>query len=180
MSYLEKSFKFNDGDVIVIGCSTGPDSMALVDMLEKIRDKYHLSLIICHVNHNLRKQSIEVETMTIEEYGDDNFHNEAHNIRYKFFDNVVNKYKANYLMTAHHGDDLMETVLMKIVRGSNILGYSGFRKIIDNGNYKVVRPLIELTKKQLEEYDKENNVKYYIDPPAQPAASPESGDELWS
>ncbi len=178
MSYLEKSFKFNDGDVIVIGCSTGPDSMALVDMLEKIRDKYHLSLIICHVNHNLRKQSIEeeafikkyceehnilLETMTIEEYGDDNFHNEAHNIRYKFFDNIVNKYKANYLMTAHHGDDLMETVLMKIVRGSNILGYSGFRKIIDNGNYKVVRPLIELTKKQLEEYDKENNVKYYID-----------------
>ena len=122
MSYLEKSFKFNDGDVIVIGCSTGPDSMALVDMLEKIRDKYHLSLIICHVNHNLRKQSIEeeafikkyceehnilLETMTIEEYGDDNFHNEAHNIRYKFFDNIVNKYKANYLMTAHHGDDLM-------------------------------------------------------------------------
>ncbi len=175
---IEQSFEFHDKDTIVIGCSTGPDSMALVDMLLKIREKYNLHLIICHVNHNLRKQSIEeeafikkycednniaFESMVIEEYGDDNFHNEAHNIRYNFFDSVVKKYNANYLMTAHHGDDLIETVLMKIVRGSNILGYSGFRKIIDNGDYKVVRPLIEYTKEELENYDKENNVKYYID-----------------
>ncbi len=178
MLNIEKSFKFHDGDIIVVGCSTGPDSMALVDMLLKIRDKYHLSLIICHVNHNLREQSKEeeefikkycednnilFETMTIEEYGDDNFHNEAHNIRYNFFDSTVKKYNANYLMTAHHGDDLIETVLMKIVRGSNILGYSGFRKEIDMDTYKVVRPLIEFTKEELEEYDKENNVKYYVD-----------------
>ena len=175
---IEKSFKFNDGDSIVIGCSTGPDSMALVDMLLKIRNKYHLSLIICHVNHNVREESKEeeefikkyceennlvLESMIIEEYGDDNFHNEARNIRYHFFENIVNKYKADYLMTAHHGDDLVETVLMKIVRGSNILGYSGFRKVIDIGNYKVVRPLIEYTKKELEDYDKENHVKYYVD-----------------
>ena len=178
MLNIEKSFEFHNGDTIVVGCSTGPDSMALVDMLLRIREKYNLSLIICHVNHNLREQSKEeeefikeyckekdilLETMTIEEYGDDNFHNEAHNIRYKFFDTVVKKYNANYLMTAHHGDDLIETVLMKIVRGSNILGYSGFRKVIDMDTYKVVRPLIEFTKDELEEYDKENKVKYYID-----------------
>ncbi len=178
MLYIEKSFEFHDGDTIVIGCSTGPDSMALVDMLLKIRDKYHLSLIICHVNHNVREESkteeafikryceenhILLESMVIEEYGDDNFHNEAHNIRYSFFDSVVKKYEANYLMTAHHGDDLIETILMKIVRGSNILGYSGFRKEIDMGTYKVVRPLIEFTKEELEQYDKENNVKYYVD-----------------
>ncbi len=178
MLNIEKSFEFHNGDTIVVGCSTGPDSMALVDMLLRIREKYNLSLIVCHVNHNLREQSKEeeefikeyckekdilLETMTIEEYGDDNFHNEAHNIRYKFFDTVVKKYNANYLMTAHHGDDLIETVLMKIVRGSNILGYSGFRKVIDMDTYKVVRPLIEFTKDELEEYDKENKVKYYID-----------------
>ena len=101
---IEKSFKFNDGDSIVIGCSTGPDSMALVDMLLKIRNKYHLSLIICHVNHNLREESKEeeefikkyceennlvLESMIIEEYGDDNFHNEARNIRYHFFDVLI-------------------------------------------------------------------------------------------
>lgn len=178
MIRIDDYFKFNKNDSIVVGCSTGPDSMALVDMLLKIRDKYNLSLIIAHVNHNLREQSYEeaeymkqycedndivFETMTIESYGDDNFHNEAHNIRYNYFESLVEKYHANYLMTAHHGDDLVETVMMRIVRGSNLNGYSGFKTVIDKGTYKIVRPLVYFTKEELKQYDEENNVKYYID-----------------
>ena len=177
MISIEDNFKFNTGDVIVIGCSAGPDSMALVDMLLKIREKYSLSLIVAHVNHNVRVESIDAlyikdycvknsilfETMTIEKYGDDNFENEARNIRYNFFENVVYKYGANYLMTAHHGDDLVETIMMRIVRGSNLKGYSGFKMIVDMTDYKIVRPLIYYTKKELEEYDEMNNVKYFVD-----------------
>ena len=59
MINIENSFSFHNGDIIVIGCSAGPDSMALVDMLLKIREKYGLSLIIAHVNHNVRKESYE-------------------------------------------------------------------------------------------------------------------------
>ena len=175
---IEETFKFNDGDTIVIGCSTGPDSMALVDMLLKMRKKYNLSLVIAHVNHNLRKESVEeaefikeysvendliLETMTITNYGDDNFHNEARNIRYNFFEEVVEKYGANYLMTAHHGDDLIETILMRITRGSNLNGYSGFKKIVHMDGYDIVRPLLYYTKSELEKYDLENNVKFYVD-----------------
>lgn len=175
---IDHEFKFHNGDVIVVGCSAGPDSMALIDMLLKIRLKYNLSLICAHVNHNVRKESYEealfmqkyceknaicFETMTIEHYGDDNFHNEARNIRYQFFEKLVQKYNANYLMTAHHGDDLMETILMRIVRGSNLNGYSGFKNIVDMGNYYLVRPLISFTKEQLLEYDHINGVKYYVD-----------------
>ena len=178
MLKIEEEFTFNNRDIIVVGCSTGPDSMALVDMLLKIRNKYDLSIIIAHVNHNLRKESLDelefikkyseennliFETMTIENYGDDNFHNEARTIRYNFFESLINKYDANYLMTAHHGDDLIETVLMRIVRGSNLSGYSGFKKVVDMDDYKIVRPLIDFTKDELLEYDKENNVTYYID-----------------
>ena len=178
MINIEKDFKFKQNDKIVIGCSTGPDSMALVDMLLKIRNKYNLSLIIAHVNHNVRKESYEeaeflkqycidnnlvFEVMVIEEYGDDNFHNEARNIRYNFFENLVHKYDANYLMTAHHGDDLMETVLMRIVRGSNLNGYSGFKSVVDMDTYKIVRPLVHYTKEELHQYDIDNNVKYYVD-----------------
>ena len=177
MINIEENFKFEQNDKIVIGCSTGPDSMALMDMLLKIRDKYSLQLICAHVNHNIRAQSKEeeefikkyceknnvmLEKMKIEKYGDDNFHNEARNIRYHFFESVISKYQAKYLMTAHHGDDLIETVLMRIVRGSNLQGYSGFHKIVDMNNYKLVRPLIYYTKKELEDYDKENNVPYFI------------------
>ena len=178
MIKIEDNFTFHENDKIVVGCSTGPDSMALVDMLLKIRDKYKLNLIIAHVNHNVRKESYEeaefmkkyceennliFESMVIEDYGDDNFHNEARNIRYNFFENLVHKYDAKYLMTAHHGDDLVETVLMRIVRGSNLNGYSGFKSVVDMDDYYIVRPLIFYTKAELEEYDKENNVKYYID-----------------
>lgn len=175
---IDKNFKFNKGDIIIVGCSSGPDSMALLDMLIKIRKKYDLKLVVAHVNHNVREQSLEeasymkdycainnllFEMMTIEEYGDDNFENEARNIRYNFFESLVKKYSANYLMTAHHGDDLIETILMRISRGSNLSGYSGFHKVVDMGNYKIVRPLIDYTKEQLEQYNKENNIKYYVD-----------------
>ena len=178
MISIEECFSFSKNDVIVIGCSAGPDSMALVDMLLKIREKYSLNLIVAHVNHNLRKQSVQEENylrdycdkyqimfecMMITEYGDDNFHNEARNIRYNFFEKVVYKYHAQYLMTAHHGDDLVETVLMRITRGSNLNGYSGFKKIVDMGDYKIVRPLLVYTKQELEDYDKANHIMYYID-----------------
>lgn len=178
MINIENSFSFNNGDIIVVGCSAGPDSMALIDMLLKIREKYSLSLIVAHVNHNVREESYEeaeyvkkyceenfivFETMIIEEYGDDNFENEARTIRYNFFDSVVQKYNANYLMTAHHGDDLVETILMRIVRGSNLNGYAGFKKIVDMDNYLIVRPLIDYTKIELEQYNLDNNVQYYVD-----------------
>ena len=66
-------------------------------------------------------------------------------------------------MTAHHADDLIETILMKIVRGSNLSGYAGFRMIVDMGNYKIVRPLIYYTKDELIKYDEEKHIKYYMD-----------------
>ena len=178
MIKIDDYFEFCENDTIVVGCSAGPDSMALIDMLLKVRSKYNLSLIVAHINHNVRKESYEeaeymklyckandlvFETMVIENYGDDNFHNEAHNIRYHYFESLVHKYHANYLMTAHHGDDLIETILMRMVRGSNLKGYSGFKEIVDMGDYKIVRPLIHFTKEQLKDYDLINGIKYYID-----------------
>ena len=175
---IRTNFQFHPNDKIVVGCSTGPDSMALVDMLLKIREEFNLYLIIAHVNHNIRQESYEealflkeycarnhliFESMIIEEYGDDNFHNEARNIRYNFFENIVYKYEADYLMTAHHGDDLMETILMRMVRGSNLNGYGGFKRVVEMDGYQIIRPLITYTKKELEEYDMENHVPYYID-----------------
>lgn len=176
--YLIKEVKLKDQDIIVVGCSGGPDSMALMYVLMDIRKKINIKIICAHVNHNVRVESkneekflqeycnehdIIFEAMTIENYGDDNFHNEARKIRYQFFDEIINKYNANYLMTAHHGDDLMETILMRIVRGSTLKGYAGFEKIIKKSNYTLVRPLIFVTKEELEQFDNQNNIPFVID-----------------
>ena len=108
-----------------------------------------------------KENNVVFEKMIINNYGDDNFHNEARNFRYNFFEGLVHKYGAKYLMTAHHGDDLMETILMRIVRGSTLGGYAGFRKISCHGDYSIVRPLVYMTKDELLNYDKDNGFDFH-------------------
>lgn len=173
-----ESLKIKENDCVVCAISGGPDSMCLLDLLVKLKNKHHFKIVCAHVNHNLRVESndeeilvknyciqndVIFEYMKITNYNDENFHKCARNIRYEFFERLINKYNSNYLFTAHHGDDLMETVLMRIIRGSTLKGYGGFSRISSKKNYKIVRPLITLTKQQIEEYDKENNIEYAID-----------------
>lgn len=175
---LYKDIKVDDGDYLVLGCSYGPDSMALFKTLLELRKIKKINIVCAHVNHGKRKASeqekVELEEfcldndvifeyMKIAGYGDDNFHNEARNIRYDFFEQVVKKYQAKYLLTAHHGDDLMETILMRIVRGSTLWGYAGFQKLVKLDGYYIYRPFIDLTKEELENYCAKNNIKYAID-----------------
>ncbi len=176
--YLLNCIKLSNEDKIVVGVSAGPDSMALIYILEDLRKKIDFKIIVAHINHNIRRESTEeasfledycnkhnitFEFMKIEKYGDDNFHNEARNIRYNFYKDLIKKYSANYLMTGHHGDDLMETILMRIVRGSSLKGYSGFSSYVDMGYYKIVRPLIFVTKEEIENFNKKKNISYRID-----------------
>lgn len=175
--FLEKLF--NNNDTIVIACSGGPDSMCLLNLVNSYKEEYNLKIICAHVNHGLRKESDEekefvkeyckknniiFEYFKITEYKNNKFsESEARLKRYKFFDNTMLKYNAKYLMTAHHGDDLTETILMRIVRGSNLKGYIGISKILENNNYKIVRPLLNLSKDMIYKYLEENNISYVID-----------------
>ncbi len=173
LEYLKKLFKKDD--TVVVAVSGGPDSTLLLYLLAQIKD---INIVVAHVNHKLREESEEealfvkklaldrgflYEYMEIKEYNHDNLENEARQKRYSFFKELVNKYHAKYLMTAHHGDDLIETILMRLVRGSSIKGYAGFKKVVNEGNYKIVRPLITITKEDIIKYLDENNIKYYID-----------------
>jgi tRNA(Ile)-lysidine synthase len=177
--YLMNELKIKYGDTVVAGVSGGPDSMALLSLLIQVKKALDIEIVCAHVNHNTgrpgqfeeqkfvekfcRNHNVIFETMTIEDYGDDNFHNEAHTKRYNYFSGLIKKYNAKYLFTAHHGDDLIETILMRIVRGSTLRGYSGFSKEIDKGSYKIVRPLMNLTKDEILAYDKKNKIPYALD-----------------
>ena len=160
---------------LVVGVSGGVDSMTLLCVLKN----NHFDIVCAHVNHGLRKES-EEEYKFVEKYCYDNdipfegykingytnnkfTENEARNKRYAFFERVLNKYNSKYLLTAHHGDDLIETILMRIVRGSNIRGYKGFSKISKFNDFTILRPLIFYTKKEIEEYANKNNIFYVYD-----------------
>ena len=71
MLNIENNYKFNNNDIIIVGCSGGPDSMALLDMLIKIRDKYNLTIIVAHVNYNVREESV-LEENYVKDYSESN------------------------------------------------------------------------------------------------------------
>ena len=174
--YLNSLLKEND--TIVIATSGGPDSMCLLHLLCELKSSMGLKIIVAHVNHKLRKKSEEeavfvkkvceknnliFEYMEILKYNDDNLENDARTKRYEFFNQLVLKYHAKYLMTAHHGDDLIETILMRLTRGSSLKGYSGFKKELAYESYTIIRPLITETKEDIIAYMQKNGLKYYID-----------------
>lgn len=177
-NYLLKNLNLKDNDSVVIGVSGGPDSMALLNLFLELKKEIDLNIVCAHINHNVRKESAEeekflntfcninsisFEVMKIESYGDDNFQNEARTKRYEFFRELINKYNSKYLFTAHHADDLIETILMRISRGSSLKGYSGFQKEVEMDNYKIIRPLISKTKEEILLYNKDNKIKYVTD-----------------
>ena len=162
-------------DTITIGCSAGPDSMALLHyLINNTKNK----IICCHINHNVRKESMDeeiflkdyckknniiFESMTIKEYIKNNFENEAREKRYTFYEEILIKYNSKHLFLAHHGDDLIETVLMKLSRGSDLEGYAGIKEISRKNNYYIIRPFLKYTKEDLIKYNEINNIPYYID-----------------
>lgn len=170
-----KKYNINNNEPIIIGCSSGPDSMALLHYL-----KHNMTnpLICAHINHNIRKESkneeeylnkyctkndITFESYKITNYKESNFENEARKKRYKFYEQILKKYNSHYLFLAHHGDDLIETILMKITRGSNLEGYAGIKERSNLKDYTIIRPLLNYTKEDLINYNKLNHIKYYID-----------------
>lgn len=170
-AYLNSLLK--DKDIVVIGLSGGPDSMCLLNILKNL--KKDIKIICAHINHNIREESKEelkfvekycqennliIETTTFDKKSESQDYNELElrEKRYAFFEKIISKYKAKYLFTAHHGDDLVETVLMRITRGSNLKGYSGFQIETPKKGYKVIKPLIFMTKEDINEYNTENNI----------------------
>ena len=164
---------------IVVAISGGPDSMFLLDALLKFKDKFNYAIIVAHIHHNLRKESdeealkleeycnkknIRFEMYKIENYPNSRFSEEnARKIRYDFFDKIIQKYNSDILFTAHHGDDQIETILMRISRGSSFKGYAGIEEVSTDRGYKIARPLLNLTKEEIIKYLDNKNIWYAID-----------------
>lgn len=159
---------------IVLSVSGGVDSLVLFDLLYKF--KY--SLIVVHFNHQQREQSkteadyikdlcekkdVKYEYFVLEVNQDTNFQSTASKLRREHLIKVANKYKTDVIVTAHHLDDLAETVILKISRGSNLLGYSGIQQNYYKDGFYFIKPLLHVPKEEILSYALKNNLKYYED-----------------
>ena len=171
-------------DNIYIAFSGGVDSCVLLDSIVKINKELNLNknIIAIHVNHNISQNSkdwenfcynfcekldikIHTHEVNLKVNKDQSLESVARSARYNIFKKYLNK-KNNILITAHHQNDQAETVLLNLLRGSGIAGLSGMSIISDldkNYNYKILRPLLDLNKKTLSNYAKDNNLVWIED-----------------
>ena len=173
-SFIKHENLISKGETIVVGVSGGIDSMVLLNVLYNLGYK----VVVAHVNHNVRNESkdelifvkkyaeeknIPFESTVLDKIEGTNFQDEARRLRYEFFFDVARKYNATKIATAHHLDDLLETVLMRISRGSNLYGYGGIKPIIDYGSLSIIRPLLCVNRNTIKEYQESNNIPFMED-----------------
>jgi len=165
-------------DVIVVAVSGGIDSMVLLNQLNHLKSSMKLKIIVAHVNHGKRLASNEeyefvkqtalryqndFEGTTFEKLPKSNFHNIARSKRYEFFLSVCDKYQANKLALAHHLDDQAETVMMRLVRGTSFKGYAGMHESVEMDHIHIIRPLLNVSKEEIEKYQQTNQIEYRHD-----------------
>ena len=187
-SMLEKIKKYIDdwhmlskGDRVVVGFSGGPDSVALLHVLKELKGPMGIELFAAHVNHGLRGEASDEDAAFAEQLcGDWNipfFRKEAdiralsralHKseeeagrlIRYDFFHEIMENVKGNRIATAHHKNDQAETILHHIIRGTGMQGLSGIQPISDGC---LIRPLLDVSRKEIEDYLREHGLCYRVD-----------------
>ena len=172
---MQKYNMIKSGDTIVIGVSGGSDSMALLNILNNLKEKLNIKLYVAHINHMIREEADEetefvkdfcakinveffAKKVKVEEEAKKQrigTEEAGRNIRYEFFEEVAKRVGANKIATAHNNNDNAETVLMNLIRGTSISGLKGIEKVRDG---KFIRPIIECSREEIEEYCKENNL----------------------
>lgn len=179
LNTIKRYEQIKSGDTIVVGVSGGPDSICLLNVLKNLQNELKINIVVAHINHMIRKEA-DSETEFVQDFckqmdikcfvkkadvlqiakekklGTEEV---GRKIRYDFFEEVKNLVGGNKIATAHNANDNAETVLMNFLRGSGSTGLKGIEPIRDN---KLIRPIIECTRQEIEQYcnEKDLNPKY--------------------
>jgi tRNA(Ile)-lysidine synthase len=157
------------GDVVGVAVSGGSDSVALLRLLEDLRARLGIRLLVVHFNHGLRGAAADADQEFVarlaarrglelicgrEDVAEQaqrhgwNLEDAARRLRYQFFSEVVNSGRATRIAVAHTADDQAETVLAHLVRGTGPAGLAGIYPVFGH----VVRPLLEVRRQELRDY----------------------------
>jgi tRNA(Ile)-lysidine synthase len=194
---LVRSGYSNSGVTFVVGVSGGPDSCALLYSLDRLKEAHGLSLHVAHLNHNFRGQEAEDDAVFVaevakelglpvtvvkedpheyqKERGISSFEQGAREMRYAFMARVAQDAGARAATVGHTADDLAETVMLHVLRGSGLYGLRGMGEVsdwpwpVDSGGLQLFRPLLEVTKAETAAYCHEIGRSYRED----------SGNYMW-
>ncbi|HLP04010.1 MAG TPA: tRNA lysidine(34) synthetase TilS [Paludibacter sp.] len=175
-TFIDERQLLKAGDLVVVGVSGGTDSVALLHILDSLRYK----CIVAHCNFHLRMDdslrdelfvrnlaktrnlefhSIDFKTVEYSKQHGISVEMAARELRYEWFYQLLEKTGAQAIAIAHHADDSIETVLMNLVRGTSLKGLTG----IPARNRQVVRPLLCLTRDEIENYLREQHLEHVED-----------------
>lgn len=164
-------------DTILLGVSGGPDSMALLFVLSSLREELDFSMFVCYVDHKLRPESKDeavfvsktskklglpfiLKELDMEKMKKQGSLEEIARIaRYRALEEARLESNSNKIAVAHHLDDQIETVIMRIIRGTSIKGLRG----IPIKNKNIIRPLMCVWREEILDFCRENNISYVID-----------------
>jgi|GEM_PF-1026589 len=195
LAFTKENRLIQKGDSILVGVSGGVDSVVLLDMLLKLQKKLDICLAVAHVNYSLRYESDKDEKFVKDlaqkhklpffikkvKLAGNNIEEKARDIRYDFFNDISKHENFNKVAVAHHKNDLVETFILNLSRGSGLCGLVSMKveNHIDSrlrgndkecgndkegGNdNKLIRPLLFSSRKEVENYAEKNKLKFVED-----------------
>lgn len=162
---------------IILGLSGGADSVFLLNLCLHLQKTHPFAIIVAHVNHGIRgkesdqdatfaknlakKNALSFQLKKINKQPAGNTEEQFRKIRYDFFEKLRKKHKANLILTAHHLNDNIETVLLNLTRGCHLDGLKGM-EIIDPKRH-LLRPLLTTPKSEILKYLKKHRVPHRED-----------------
>lgn len=174
-SFIKQYDMIKENSIVLCGLSGGADSVAMVCILNELKQELHFQLACGHFSHGIRPECAEEEKKLAQElcselkidfyheYGDTlsfcrqnkmGVEDGARKLRYDFLSRAAEKLGAEKIATAHNLNDNAETIVLNIVRGSGMRGLSGIPPVRDN----IIRPVMCLTRHEIENYLKGRSV----------------------
>lgn len=176
----------NKHDAVLLGISGGPDSLALLLLFLKLKKKSNgcLKLFAVHINHKIRKAESDtdenfvrtlckkhkvklfvrnIDVVGLAKKKKLSLEDAARNARFKVFELICNQNNIKKVALAHTKNDQAETFLMRVLRGSGLQGLSGIWPVRKHNNIVLIRPLLNISKKEILQFLRASGDTYCID-----------------
>lgn len=184
LEFIKKNNMFEKGDGVIAGVSGGADSMCMLLCLLELRATFSLSIEVVHVNHGIRGAEADADEKYVKDFCDARgvgftaIHADVtaiaktegitteeagRNLRYSVFASRARELGYTKVAVAHNSDDVAETILFNIIRGTGIKGLGGIRPVVSRDGVSVVRPLLSTSRAVIEEILKEQGIAYRTD-----------------